>query len=304
MTTHPPPSPTTITLPVVPDGDDQGDADRRVSRFDVERYACGELSAVERARVEAALAADPALRALHDEVVASDRAFLVARPPAAFMARLPSSSPSSSSSFSFSSSSSMAAGLLARLRRLVSGPALAGACAATAVIVLAIAPGRGVEQDGVRSKGGDVAPALGFFVRTDDGARLGQGGEALRAGDQIQLAPTDPSRDDAAPRALVVVGLDATGAVAVYAAETVDTARRKGLGPRLLPTSLVLDDSEGAERFFAVWGDDVVATRAATLAAAAVVAARVRSGTSPADVERLPLADGLLQSSVHIVKAR
>jgi hypothetical protein len=299
MTTLPPRP--TITLPVIPDGDNDGDDNARVSRFDVERYVCGELSAAERTRVEAALRADPALQAFHDDVVASDRAFLIAQPPTAFVARL-SMAPAASTTPT--SSTSVAAGLFARLRQLVSGPALAAACAATAVVFFVIAPRGDVGDEGVRSKGGDVAPALGFFVRTADGARLGHAGEALRAGDQIQLAPTDPARDDAAPRALVVLGVDAAGAVSVYAADAVDTARTQGLGPRLLPASLVLDDSDGDERFFAVWGDDVAATRAAALEAAEAIAARVRAGASPADLERLPLHGRFPQSSFHIRKAR
>jgi hypothetical protein len=303
MTTRPPPP--TIALPIIPDGQDDGHDDARVSRFDVERYVCGELPAAERARVEAALRADPALQAFHDDVIASDRAFLIAQPPAAFMARLPAATAASTAASSAASSStSVVAGLLARVRQLVSGPTLAAACAATAVVFFVIAPGRDAGDDGVRSKGGDVAPALGFFVRTADGARLGHAGEALRAGDQIQLAPTDPARDDAAPRALVVLGVDAAGAVSVYAADAVDTARTQGPGPRLLPASLVLDDTDGDERFFAVWGDDVAATRAAALEAAEAIAARVRAGASPADLERLPLRGRFPQSSFHIRKAR
>ena len=294
--------PVTITLPRLDDDDAPAGSDA-VTRFDVERYACGELTGDARARVEAALAADPALRAFHDDVVASDRGFLVQAPPAAFLAKLEARQAAATPAGPLAS-------LWAALRRLVSGPVLAAATAGTAILFVVVANDRDASGDdvGVRTKGGDVEAALGFFVRDGAGAHLGQPGEPLRAGDQIQLAVTDPSSSSSAAgaggRALVVVGIDATGAVSTYAAEPVDGTRSKGAGPRVLPASLVLDDTVGAERFFAVWGEDVEATRAAAVDAAASVAARVRAGTSPATLARLPLDERFAQSSVHIVKVR
>ena len=71
---------TTLLLPK--DSDDA----RSVSRFDIERLAVGELTGDDKARVEAAIAADAVLKAFFDDVVASDKAFLFENPPAKFFA--------------------------------------------------------------------------------------------------------------------------------------------------------------------------------------------------------------------------
>lgn len=287
-----------VILPTIPD-DDSSVIATVVTRFDVERYACGELDGdvARRAQVEAALAADPALKAFYDDVVASDAAFRIEAPVARFAAKLEASSSTSPS-------------LWARLQGIFSGGRVAAlsACAAAVLVVVVARPGLDVPTDvvvddaGVRSKGGDAR--IGFFVNGSAGARPGSAGEALRAGDQIQLAV----KDAADKRAMVVVGVDGTGAVSVYARELLDT-QHKGAEPdrsvRVLPASLILDDTAGAERFFVVYGDDVSATEAAARAAAERLGRAVVAGeASLVDVERLTIDDALVQSSVHIVKVR
>ncbi|HEY1099949.1 MAG TPA: hypothetical protein VGF99_13525, partial [Myxococcota bacterium] len=224
-----------VILPTIPDDDHD---DRAVTRFDVERYACGELDGdvARRAQVEAALAADPALKAFYEDVVASDAAFRIEAPVARFAAKLEASSSTSPS-------------LWARLQGLFSGGRVAAlsACAAAVLVVVVARPGVDVpttdavvvDDAGVRSKGGDAR--IGFFVNGSAGARPGSAGEALRAGDQIQLAV----KDAADKRAMVVVGVDGTGAVSVYATEVIDTQHKGGehavdRSVRVLPASLIL----------------------------------------------------------------
>ena len=213
-------------------GDDDGDDYHRVSRFDVERYHCGELAKDRRAVVAAAIDNDPALQAFLAELTAADAAFVIEHPVALLLAKRPAPS------------------LWSRLLRsssMLRLPALASAVAAVALVVAVV--NRPVDREVVdshRTKGGHH-PVVGFFVKSGDGARVGTAGEVLHAGDQIQLAVTDADK-----RAVAVVGIDGSGAVSVYAAETIGTHSKGHDGPRVLPTSLILDDTAGAERFFVV----------------------------------------------------
>ena len=270
-----------LVLPTIADDDDMA----RVSRFDVERYHCGELAADRRAVVAAAIARDPALTAFLDELVAADAAFVIEHPVASMLAKQPT--PSLWSRVSSS---------LAMLRV----PALASAVAAVALVVVVVnRPVDGDDVVGHRTKGGHQ-PAVGFFVKSGDGARVGTAGEALQAGDQIQLAVTDADK-----RALVVVGIDGSGAVSVYATETITTQSKGHDGPRVLPASLILDDTAGAERFFVVYGDDLESTERAVRAAAERLGKAVAAHDKDlADVDTLDLDAALPQSSVHILKVK
>jgi hypothetical protein len=280
-----------ITLPRIDDDDDR----RAVTLFDVERHATGELQGEDAARVQAALDADPTLAAVHAELVASDRAFLVANPAPAFLARLDERRAQQATGL---------ARIVATLRRLVSGPLVAAAAAASVVLFVVVqAPDDrpAPDADPTRTKGGPALPSLSFFVKNKDGsARVGRDGEALHAGDQIQLVVVDLPR-----AALVVVGVDGAGTVNVYASED-DATRGKGsvsAQPRALPSSLVLDDSPGAERFFVVWGDDARTLQQQARDAAALLGERVRGGADIAGLTTLPLPDGSVpQASVHVVK--
>lgn len=273
-----------IHLPSLADDASADDA-ARVTRFDVERLAVGELSGAAAQRVQAAIDSDASLKAFYDDVRAADAAFLVQAPPAAFLAQLEAKKPVS---------------LFAKLAQALALPQLrmaVGACATAAVVLVAVNVGG--DSDGTRTKGGE-APSVGFFVQDGSAARVGHGGEALRPGDRIQLAVKDVDK-----AALVVVGVDGSGAVSVYATESVTTATKGAHKSRVLPASLVLDDTLGTERFFVVYGDDVDdVTAAATRAARALGDAVKAKQQDLALVERLPLGDAYLQSSVHIEKVR
>jgi hypothetical protein len=286
-------------------GEVGGDGARpdRVSRFDVERLFCGELSGNEAARVQRAVDDNPVLRAFLHELRADDAAFFVRQPPAAFVARLARKDGAAGPAPALTLWAKASA-LVEQLRhRLVAG-SIAGivtaAVAAAIVVTVVQSPSHDDDEGPVRSKGGERQPALSFFVKQGDGARVGTPGEALKAGDHIQLAVTD-----AAPRALVVVGVDSAGVVTLYAAEQTAATEKGSPGPRPLPAALVLDDTVGAERFFVVYGDDVTALQSAARRAATTLATDVVAGhTDLLRTTRLALDDDVPQASVHILKVR
>lgn len=264
----------------------------RVSRFDVERLACGELTGDDAARVQRAIDRDPTLQAFLQELRADDAAFLLQQPPAAFMARLAAATTAPTMT-----PWARAAAVLGGLRLQL----MAGAMAAAVLVAVVVVPGTGGDDDGpIRHKGGERQPALSFFVKEEGGARLGSAGETLKAGDQIQLAVKD-----AAPRALVVIGVDSAGVVSVYASEETTTVPKGQTGPRPLPAALVLDDVVGAERFFVVYGDDLAALERAARSAAARLADDVKASRADLTVTtRLAVDDALPQASIHILKVR
>ncbi len=277
-----------VILPVV---DDTSSDTARVTRFDVERFVCGELAGAAADAVKEALASDAALKAFHDEIVAADAAFQIELPARAVVPKVLKAAPAPSVWTRVSSS----------VQSLLSGwrvPALTSAAALALVVFVARPTGTDAPtDDGLRSKGG-TDPVVSFFVKSGDGARVGTAGEALHAGDVIQLAVRD-----ATARAMVVVGVDGAGAVSVYAAEELTTQSKGHDAPRVLPASLVLDDTVGTERFFVVYGDNLddlttQAKRAATALGKQVAAHAV----DLAHVERLSLAPSMAQSSVHIIK--
>jgi hypothetical protein len=282
---------TTIHLPRPGTNDDDSDDTagltdtRAVSRFDVERFAVGELSGERALEVQRAIDADPALKVFFDDVKASDAAFLIMAPPSSFMA-----------------ARATPASWWTRLRAAVSSLQLqvgVGAAAAAVVVVVAVSAPEG-PRSSTTSKGGAHTAAVGFFVKDKNGARVGEAGEVLHAGDQIQLTVTDADRP-----AMVVVGIDGRGVVSVYAVEATGAVAKGAAGPRVLPASLILDDTVGVERFFVVYGDDASTTERAVRAAADDVAHDVRSGrVDLARVQRLSLGEGYAQASVHIQKVR
>lgn len=288
---------TTIHLPRLGTDDDSDDTEptdsRAVSRFDVERFAVGELSGERALEVQRAIDTDPALKAFFDDVKASDAAFLIMAPPSSFMAALDNKVSSQGASPSW----------WTRLRAAVSSLQLQmglGAAAAAAVVLVAVSTPDS-PRPGTTSKGGPHTAAVGFFVKDSDGARVGEAGEVLHPGDQIQLAVTDADRP-----AMVVVGIDGSGVVSIYAVEATATVAKGATGPRVLPASLVLDDTVGVERFFVVYGDDAAATERAVRAAADDIARAVKAGRIDlATVSALDLsADRFAQASIHIQKVR
>ena len=280
---------TTIHLPRPGTNDDDtaGLTDTRaVSRFDVERFAVGELSGERALEVQRAIDADPALKVFFDDVKASDAAFLIMAPPSSFMA-----------------ARATPASWWTRLRAAVSSLQLqvgVGAAAAAVVVVVAVSAPDGAHP-GTISKGGAHTAAVGFFVKDASGARVGEAGEVLHAGDQIQLTVTDADRP-----AMVVVGIDGCGVVSVYAVEATGAVAKGAAGSRVLPASLILDDTVGVERFFVVYGDDASTTERAVRAAADDVAHDVKAGRLDlAAVLALDLStDRFSQASIHIHKVR
>lgn len=276
-----------ITLPNLdaPEGD-------VVSRHELRRYLAGELSATRRAELEAQIGAEPALRARLDAVAAEERA-----EDAAFRLEVPL--PRFLEDHERRTRGTNG-GLLARLvglRIVVGGSALAAAAVALFFVVRTPSSARPNDEAWDGLKGG---ARLGFFVRQEEGARLGVAGEELRPGDQIQFAV----RDDEQKRSMVIVGIDSRGAVSVYAAEDLRDVRAKGdpnaTGPRLLAASVVLDDAVGPERFFAVYGDiELDAVRRAAEDAARELVQQQRDLTH---AEKLALPSTWTQSTIHIRK--
>lgn len=253
-------------------------AEPAVSGFELLRYLEGELSAERRAAIDALLAQDPALKARHDALVAERRAEAGALaldvPLPRFLEQTEARARSPLSA------------LLARIRLPMGFGALAATAAAVFFMVRTpVEPA----YDGL--KGG---ARIGFFVKGDSDARPGTAGEALHEGDRIQFAV----RDDADKDVMVIVGVDGRGQVSTYAAEPLAGERSKGAEPRLLPSSIVLDDSTGAERFFVVYADGALedVQREVEAAARKLVGADLRTEN------RLPLDARFAQSSVHIVK--
>jgi len=171
-------------------------------------------------------------------------------------------------------------------------PALGGlVAAAAAIIVLVQNPGDDDGWDG--TKGGHIA----FLVKdAGDTAHRGTEGEQLANGDRIQFEVRDAPKSN-----MIVVGIDGKGEVTLYAVESIESERPKGLvKPRPLPTSVVLDDSTGAERFFVVYADgDIDSVKSRVESAARSLAT---SGKSLVDTRVLPLDKAYVQDSVHIVK--
>lgn len=259
--------------------------DAQVTRFDVERLACGELSGDSKARVERALQADPALQAFYDDVVASDRAFLISQPPAAFLARIqPVQTPS----------------LWSRVMGFIKLPQVVSSAAAAAAVFVIVNVG-GPAGDPNQIKGGVEKPSVGFFVQDGEVARIGHAGEELKAGQRIQLAVKDVDK-----RAFVVVGVDGRGAVSIYAKEQISSTSKGTNKPRLLPASLILDDTTGAERFFVVYGDDLKVLEGLVGDAAFDLARRVKDGSANLTDEDTLVIDaaGVAQASIHILKVR
>ena len=269
---------TTLRLPTIPD--DDAPAPSRPSKHELARFIAGELDAGRAREITALLANDAALKARHDDLVneqrAADAALKLEVPLERFL----------------HDHAERTTSPLAKLLRSMSFKAGLGVVVAGAAAVLFTIHPADPVYDGL--KGG---ARVGFFVKDVHDAHFGKDGEELSEGNQIQFAV----RDDAARSAMVLVGVDGRGEVTVYDAEQIDHERAKGDSKtRLLPDSVILDDSTGAERFYVVYGDgDVDAVRVKVEGAAKELAAR---HPNLLDAERLPLDDSYVQSSVHIVK--
>jgi hypothetical protein len=96
-------------------------------------------------------------------------------------------------------------------------------------------------------------PQLEIFARRGNHVRaVGPGAEPLRAGDAIRFALRRPAQ----LAYVLVVAVDGAGAINLYYPDGATEAARlpEGVARLELPGSIVLDDSAGPERVFALFG--------------------------------------------------
>lgn len=111
--------------------------------------------------------------------------------------------------------------------------------AMVAVLVVAL-PARPPAGDGLRTKGAETT--LEAWVQSGGSARPLYNGEALRSGSRVQL------RYDPGPHPYVTLaGRDGAGRVEIYG-----TVAAAGPGVQSAPFALTLDDTRGAQSFYAV----------------------------------------------------
>ena len=269
---------------------DDDAAERLPGRHELERLLAGELSEERAAEVQKCVDDNPALQAKLQDLRAEHDAFSTQIPFGRFEARLQDELQPATSSTSF----------FDKLRNFFLSPGGMGSFAAVgaAALLFTLMPVDGAGPN--RTKGGDSR--ISFFVKSDQGARLGTDGEQLREGQQVQFA----LRDDIRAKSVVVVGIDGRGSVSTFVAQTLETTSKGAAATpatpnkqRLLPESIILDDAVGAERFFVVYSnlDAAAAERAVTNAAKRLV-------TDKADLKAITRldVDAVSQSSVHIVK--
>ncbi len=271
-----------IVLPAAITLSDATVVDDAVSGFELRRLVAGELSPQRRAQLQSLLDHSDTLRARHQlierEMRADDAAVALELPLARFVDE------------QVARAHPLRAWLMAHTR-----VASFGALCATAAAVFLLV--RTPDNHPASWDGSKGSARVGFFVKSDAGARLGTAGEALHQGDRIQFAV----RDDASKHAMVLVGVDGRGDVTLYATEALDGTSAKGDAPmRVLEASVVLDDSAGPERFFVVYADGSLAD----VQKRVTDAARAISGRDLAHEVQLQLPEGFAQSSVHIVKVR
>ncbi|WP_373048629.1 hypothetical protein [Vulgatibacter sp.] len=183
-------------------------------------------------------------------------------------------------------------GLAAQAARKAKAPArripfasIMGAVAAAAAVVLVVVLPKN-EEMGYRSKGGG---ALELIARTQDGnVERVLPGDPLAPGDAIRFEVSAPEEAWVA-----IVGVDSAQVVTPYVQGASLPA-----GEQVLPGSIVLDETLGAERIVAVFCDGPVATEKLVDAGKRALAA---AGGDPAAVVDLAVPD-CRQSSVLIRK--
>jgi len=199
---------------------------RAVSDLDLERFLTDDLSDVERARVLAAVEADPELAAFVD-ARRSDQQRYAARvaPRRAHAAVADARS---------SSGNGLVARIVAGFRASLVGPMLA---AAACLAVFFVIGGDDVD-DGTRTRG-DALAVSAVIRRIDAGTeslfRLQS--QPLRAGDALRLSVPEGFRG----QRVVVVSVDARGAVVAVLDDIVGS-------DGYVTGSVVLDDSTGKEQ--------------------------------------------------------
>jgi hypothetical protein len=244
-----------------------------LGRTILSRWAAGEYHGAERAELAGHIDDCPHCQTRLSTLEAERRAFLVQRPTATFLAGLEARQP------------------VAWWRRwtpALGGLLLAGAAAAWfSLVTPAVPPAALAHQTRIKSGVG-----LTFHVRTAEGVADGQPGGTYHPGDAIQLRYTSPK-----PGHLVVVSLDARGAVTpFYDAD----GRSLNVAPgtaELLDGSVVLDDALGTERIIGCFSETPLST--ATVISAGQAALQAAQG-DPAAANTLDL--DCVQATFTIVK--
>jgi anti-sigma factor RsiW len=231
----------------------------------LERYRLGEVTPEQRQRVDAALAADPAVRARLEALEADDAATLASHPPARVAAsiRVAAEAPRSG-------------------RRM---PAWWPVVAMVATGFTAVIAWQGVtEEDVLREKG--AGGSLTLFKLTSQGPSALADGVTVKPGDVVQ-----PKFRLDEPGYAVLVSFDALGQVTVHAAPP----QRLEKGTVTTDRSFELDASPGFERFLLVVASTPIALDAVKARVAAVA-------TSP-DARRSPLGlPGTSERSLVLLK--
>ncbi len=238
----------------------------------LERYRLGEVSQEQRARVDAALQADPSVQARLDALSADDLQVLAAHPPARVVASLRSRAGAEGG----------AAPLGGWSRRWVL-PAMATAAAVVLGLVL-VRP----EGDDLRFKG--LGAQLTLYRLTPQGAAPLLDHDTVRPGDVVQAKVRLE-----APGYAVLLSFDALGQVTVHTPPRgSDTATDAGLFATA--RAFELDATPGFERF-------VLVTSERPLSLAEVTdAARDLSKTPGAQTAALPLRGQAEQRSLLLLK--
>jgi hypothetical protein len=168
-----------------------------------------------------------------------------------------------------------------RTRRRITLFAPAAAAIAVLVVVLSILPGQGAKQPGIRTKG---AVSLEFFVQKGDEVMPGESGGIYRKDDRIQFVYSS-----GANRFLFLVSLDERGRVSNFnhQASSSSVAILPG-NQRVLEGSIILDDTRGLERVFAIFSNHPLQLQEIEQAARQAFQKQARSG-GIADLEYLPL---------------
>jgi hypothetical protein len=192
------------------------------------RYHHGELVGDERERVRLAIEADEGTRTRYQEILAAEAEFVVLPvPPAIRKLETPA----------------------ARPWWLWLAP-VGGLVALAAAALLVVGPMSGPAdlhdpaRDEVRTKG--TLPDLEVWVGREQGTRPLRAGEAVAAGDQVQLTFHPQGH-----RLASFAGQDGTGALEMYGTVEVDPAQ--GLQPA--PFALELDGAPGPQTFYVLAHD-------------------------------------------------
>ncbi|MEZ5319419.1 MAG: hypothetical protein R2752_18610 [Vicinamibacterales bacterium] len=272
-----------------------------LSDLTLERYRLDELPAAEAARVQARVAADPALRARIAALDASDREF-AARHGSAVLERALAGRASGGGRvspvpgwFALAGAAVVAVSLTAWTMgpwRPGGSPHDTAGDAGGGVAAGAAAPGVAGAGDATVRVKGDAA-ALLVYRQVGASSELLTDGDAARAGDVVRVAYRA-----ATPRFGVIVSIDGRGVVTRHLPVTGSTAVPLAPGDATpLASAYELDDAPRYERFFLITSDAAFDVEAVIEAAEA---AAHGASADPPDTLRLP--DGLAQTSFLLKK--